>query len=72
MDRIALDAIRLDGGTQPRARINEKVVAAYAAAMKAGAQFPPVTVFLDGADRWLADGFHRIHAARRAGLDEKT
>ncbi len=68
MERIPLDTLRLDGGTQPRSRISEKAVAEYAAAMRAGDEFPAVTVFLDGADRWLADGFHRVHAARRAGL----
>ena len=33
--------------------------------MKAGAKFPPVTVFDDGEDHWLVDGFHRCHAASK-------
>jgi hypothetical protein len=62
---IALDSIRIDGGTQPRARIDEAVVAEYAQAMCDGAEFPSVIVFHDGVDTWLADGFHRFHAARK-------
>lgn len=63
---IALNAIRIDGGTQPRAAINEDVVAEYALKMEEGAEFPPIVVFFDGVDTWLADGFHRLHAATKA------
>jgi hypothetical protein len=65
---LELDRIRIDGDTQSRVNIDEAVVAEYAEAMKAGVQFPPVIVFFDGVDRWLADGFHRYHGARLAGL----
>jgi hypothetical protein len=68
---MALDisAVRLDGGTQPRAGINQAVVEDYASDMEAnGAEFPPVQVVYDGADYWLWDGFHRLHARKRNGL----
>lgn len=65
---LPLDAIRLDGGTQPRVRIDPETVREYAERMKAGDHFPPVTVYFDGADHWLSDGFHRVKAAREAGL----
>ena len=29
-----------------------------------------MTVFYDGTDNWLSDGFHRLYAARNAGFDE--
>lgn len=62
---MRLEDIRIDGGTQPRKTINENVVQEYAEEMDDGAIFPPVDVFFDGVDHWLADGFHRYHAHRR-------
>jgi hypothetical protein len=56
--------IRIDGGTQARARLNQDVVAEYAEKMRDGEVFPPVTVFFDGSDYWLADGFHRYFATK--------
>lgn len=67
--KMFLASIRVDGGTQPRSAIDQGVVAEYAEALKAGEKFPPVTVFHDGAEHWLGDGFHRFHAHRHAGLD---
>jgi hypothetical protein len=66
---VAIDKIRLDGGTQPREFINEATVFDYAEAMERGENFPPVVLFHDGANYWPGDGFHRIHAARRNGLE---
>lgn len=65
-----LDAIRLDGGTQPRTGINEAVVAEYAEAIMRGDTLPPPVCFWDGANRWLVDGYHRVHAHRQAGSVE--
>jgi hypothetical protein len=67
--KMLLDSIRIDGGTQPRAAIDEPAVADYAEALKRGAKLPPAVVFNDGTHHWLADGFHRYHGARAAGLD---
>lgn len=64
---LDLDKIRIDGGTQSRAELNQDTVAEYAEAYKAGAEFPPVTVFFDGKHQWLADGFHRYFASKAAG-----
>lgn len=66
--QVDLIAIRLDGGTQARAEINEEKVAEYAEKIAGGERMPPVVVFEDGATLWLGDGFHRVHASRRAGL----
>jgi len=67
---LALASIRRDGGTQPRAAINDQAVSDYKEGMTHGAEFPPVDVFYDGSDYWLADGFHRVEAAHRAGFNE--
>lgn len=69
MSQLALKDIRIDGGTQSRASIDQHVVGDYAAAMAAGDTFPPVVVFFDGKTYWLADGFHRYEAYARAKID---
>ena len=64
---IGLDAIRIDGGTQSREKIDETVVSDYADLIADGVQFPAVRVYFDGVSHYLADGFHRYHAHRKAG-----
>lgn len=59
--------IRQDGGTQPRGEISSDLVTEYITAILDGAKFPPVVVFYDGSDYWLADGFHRVRAFASAG-----
>ena len=67
---IQIDTIRIDGGTQPRANIDLTVVQEYHDAIVDGIQLPPIDVFFDGRDYWLADGFHRYHAFKQAGYKE--
>ena len=62
-----LNILRIDGGTQSRQEINQETVAEYAEQISAGAEFPPVTAFYDGVDYYLADGFHRYFATKKAG-----
>ena len=62
--KLNLAVIRIDGGTQARAKIDDDVVQEYAAHMRDGDQFPPITVFHDGSDYWLGDGFHRYFATK--------
>lgn len=64
---LALSAIRTNGGTQTRVQLNAGAVKEYGEAMTEGAKLPPVTVFFDGADHWLADGFHRVQASMDIG-----
>jgi hypothetical protein len=66
---LRLAAIQLDTDCQPRAVTDLNLAGEYAEAMLLGAQFPPVVVFGDDdAGYWLADGYHRWHAAEIAGL----
>jgi hypothetical protein len=51
-------------GMQIRVKIDPDVVLDYAEAMKAGKKFPPLLLFFDGEKYYLADGFHRLNAAR--------
>ena len=67
MKKLNLDAIRLDGETQARVALDSTQVAEYAEAMRDGDKFPPIVVFHDGSDYWLADGFHRYHATKQIG-----
>ena len=63
---IAISKIKVDGGTQSRAGTNGPIVYEYAELMQEGVKFPPIVVYHDGEDYWLADGFHRIAAAKEA------
>jgi hypothetical protein len=65
--KILLTSIRCDAGTQIRVSTSESTVLEYTERMMAGDVFPPVDVFIDGKDNYLADGFHRLLAAGRAG-----
>jgi hypothetical protein len=67
---IPVAAIVISANTQMRViGIDVGTVASYAEDLKAGAIFPPITVYHDGADYHLADGFHRVEAARQIGLE---
>lgn len=63
---VKINEIVIDGGTQQREKIDLAIVSEYAESMRCGAKFPPVVLFFDGAQYWLADGFQRYHASREA------
>lgn len=68
---LNINQIRTDGGTQSRAAINDATVAEYAEAMADPVTvFPPVIVYFDGKEYWLADGFHRLAAWAQIGRTE--
>ena len=68
-ERIQLQKIRLDGGTQPRKEIDEPLVQHYTEVLLEGKdRFPPVDLWFDGKSYWPSDGFHRFHAHKRAGF----
>lgn len=58
-----------DCSTQCRVKINWGKVRIYTALLKSGFNpFPPVIVYQDGDRFYVADGFHRLYAAREAGM----
>lgn len=67
---VELSKVRIDGGTQSRASINTDTVAEYAAVLQGGGTLPALDVFYDGAEYWLADGFHRWHAYQSSEIEK--
>lgn len=64
--QLAVESLRIDGGTQLRAKIDQATVDDYREGWVNEVKFPPLVVFFDGTDNWLADGFHRYHGAASA------
>lgn len=69
-EMIALDVLVIDERVQSREKMNRERVEEYALAFKNGEKFPPIIVFYGGITYWVADGFHRVEAARMAGKTE--
>lgn len=66
---VSIDSLRRDGGTQPRAGLNDSIVSQFTHDMRRGDKFPPVHAFEDVTGTlWLADGFHRVEAASGIGM----
>lgn len=64
---LDLSAIRVDPELQARESMSDDAISDYTDAYRAGTAMPPVIVYFDGTHRHLADGFHRMEAARQAG-----
>ena len=67
---IAIASIRIDGDAQHRIAPDPNITEEYAALMRAGVRFPPISVRYDGADYWPSDGFQRLAAAKLADFLE--
>lgn len=67
---LPISQLRTDGGTQPRASLDEGYIAELAEVVSGGSELEPVTSFHDGSHYWLADGFHRARAYEKAGRRE--
>lgn len=64
---IKLSDIVIDAGTQQRVSQTDSVIDEYCESIKCGAKFPPLTVFTNGVEYYLVDGFHRYFAYKKAG-----
>ena len=70
IQQIPVSHIRRIREIQSRVEMNGETVQEYTAAMKDGEQFPPIVVFPDGNGGYVvADGFHRLNAAKNAKLE---
>jgi hypothetical protein len=67
-DLLSLERIRTEG-TQVRVALSEIAIREYADALARGDEFPPIEIYYDETVHWLADGFHRLQAAKQAGRD---
>lgn len=68
--KMALVDVTVYTGTQFRvAGLQPEVVDDYVSALESGAVFPPIHVVYDGSVYYLADGFHRVEAYRRHGVE---
>lgn len=59
---ILITKINRTGGTQIRAEYCETTIKRYKEIWESRSELPPVIVFYDGTEYWLADGFHRIES----------
>lgn len=70
---LAFDLIRIDAGTQSRIAIHEDTVEDYAEVIRNTPPgewpFPPLDVFHDGSEYFMASGFHRMLGAKRGGRE---
>lgn len=66
--RVALDDLILDREYQTRLALDHGAIRRYADAMRTGHKLPPITIArVDGAPV-VIDGWHRVHAAKLAGI----
>lgn len=65
--KVMIEHIEYDSENQARERLDNETVAEYAEAMERKEKLPPIVCYHDGSTYWLADGFHRYHAARKRG-----
>ena len=69
--KLGLDAVQCDKRFQPRVDgVSQPLVNKYAWDLKRGDLFPPILVGRVGKGLYVLDGFHRVEAARMAGLNE--
>lgn len=68
--KLKLSQIVIDKGTQTREAIDQKTVTEYAEVIMNKETLPPLVVFHDGINYYLADGFHRYFAYKQTVTPE--
>lgn len=68
--KLKLSQIVIDKGTQTREAIDQKTVTEYAEVIMNKDTLPPLVVFYDGINYYLADGFHRYFAYKQTVTPE--
>lgn len=67
---IDVSEIQLLDEVQSRVDLDKGAIKEFAEKIKDGVAFPPIVVFQRGEECVCADGFHRVHAARKAGVEK--
>jgi len=67
--KVEIEEIKINDSPQVRITNDANVIADYAAHLAAGGTFPPVVLFGNEGQYYLADGFHRLEAAKTADQD---
>ena len=68
VQEVAIKSIIAEDKIQQREQLSENCIEEYADAIADGANFPPIDVYDDGENLFLADGFHRVEAYRQTGI----
>jgi hypothetical protein len=68
--KLSLEEIKLEPRLMVRASLDQDAIADYTVAMEVGAKFPPLDVFAIDGGYYLADGWHRYHAAQKLGCKD--
>ena len=69
LSQLQIDSIKVDEELMFRENLNEDAVNRYTERYKEGLYMPPITVYdVKSIGRLLVDGFHRLTAAKKAGL----
>ena len=65
-EELEIALINRESQTQPRGKLDTETIESYADSMlEEYDKFPPVVVFYDGTNHYLADGFHRVASAEK-------
>jgi hypothetical protein len=67
--QLSIQEIIVKPEIQQRVNLNQDCVTEYAEEIANGAQFPPLVIFDDGQNLFLADGRHRYEAYKLAGVE---
>ena len=68
-EQVELHKLQLDSTIQSRTSLDMITIQEYAEDMRNGDEFAPVEVIFDGTQNYYVwDGFHRVSAAREAGI----
>lgn len=65
---LSVSEVTADQRIQVRGKLNAGKVSEYAQRMREGDTFPAIIVYRLGSEHCVADGFHRLEAAKKAGI----